>query len=233
MGSDNYANDSLLIKLGGLEEEFNNTMIKYTQARLDYISALKNNTRDFVTFPNSYHLDSTGRSIGNYRSMGGIQSVDKCKALCSSDIKCVGATYYTQGQSCFMNSGGVGTIMPYDNPGVTLTAMKPDVTQHTNNLDLLNNKLTDLYKQIDTTTKELNINGQDNITSKLKLTDIHNKLENDKNTIQKLKNEYSNISREYQDTYVNVVQENTVNSMWIFITLAAVLVTTKVLFFSK
>lgn len=233
MGSNNYANESVLIKLGGLEEEFNNTMITYTQARLDYISALKNNTRNFSTFPKSYHLDSTGRTLANYNAVGGIQSADKCKALCSADIKCVGATYYAQPQHCYMNSGGVGTIVPYDYPNQTLTAMKPDVTQHTNNLDVLNNKLTDLYQQIDTTTKQIKLDGKANITSKLNLTDIHSKLENDKKTIMKLKKEYSDISREYQDTHINVVQENSVNSTWIFFTLVAVAVTTKVVFFSK
>ena len=233
MGSNNFADDSLLIKLGGLEEEFNNIMIKYTQARLDYISALKNNTRNFSTFPKAYHLDSNGNTLTNYNAVGGIQSVDNCKALCSADIKCVGATYYAQAQHCYMNSGGVGTIVPYDNPNATLTAMKPDVTQHTNNLDSLNQQLMDIYQEIVTTSKQIKANGQANVTSKLNLTDIHDKLENDKQTIMKLKKDYSNISREYQDTHVNVVQENTVNSTWIFITLVAVLVTTKVVFFSK
>lgn len=229
--NDDSTNSSKILELQGLEQEFENTMVLYKQAYLDYISALQNDDPSkFKKIPNKYMRGNISNLI---LPAGGIASVDKCQELCSSDETCKFANYDVGLTSCDTFSG---TGVLKNRQGNTALIAPVSMKQYTSNLEVLNQKLMDLNQQI--VANIISITPESDYVSKQQYTQknllsVYNDLEVERNNIHNLNREYINTDSEYQDNSVSVLQANTMNTIWIFITAFIVMTTIKVTLFNK
>jgi len=214
------SNNSLQIEQ--LQQEYNNTLIKYKQAYLDYISAIENSS-------GHKYKQSPGKIFYNYTksiNTQNVNSINECEALCSADAKCAGGTMVS-GRGCYI-SGGPNQYSDY-NYGTDYTAFeKPSLSQYKANLDLLDSQLVNLNSQIQ---QAIGKNPTDktnqhlvNLTQSV-LSYQHYNLLNERKQISDEEKAYNNIKNEYNDTFISTVQENSQNTAWIFITMIVVGIT--------
>jgi len=213
------SNNSLQIEQ--LQQEYENTLIKYKQAYLDYMAAIEN-SKEYK------YKETPGKIFYNYTksiNTKKVNSINECEALCSADSKCAGGTMYSGG--CYI-SGGPNQYGD-NNYGDAYTAFeKPSLSQYKANLDLLDSQLVNLNTQIQ---QAIGKNSSDktnqhlvNLTQSV-LSYQHYNLLNERKQISEEERAYNNFKKEYDDTFISTVQENSQNTIWIFITMIVVGIT--------
>jgi hypothetical protein len=229
MGSDN-TNTSAILNLQVLENEYNLVMKQYEQAHANYISSLQSDANSsskskFVTLKNRAFWGEAGLKEGVY------DSIEKCKALCSADALCTGATYNTEKSYCWTRSGkGEVTV-----GGTGDIAIITDVAQNTYLIQSLNEKLTTLNQKIETALTSVEPQYASEIKEKnqkqMTLQKTHKQLLLDRANIERLIKEYNTLEQDYIDTTIFVEQSNTYYLLWIVTVLVIFLYTIKQLFF--
>ena len=73
-----------------------------------------------------------------------VETVDECKALCSADLLCTGATYNPDKKYCWTRSGNDKPVMALPND----SAIVPTSVYKLNNMKALNKMLLDINKKI-------------------------------------------------------------------------------------
>jgi hypothetical protein len=214
------SNNSLQIEQ--LQQEYNNTLIKYKQAYLDYISAIENSS-------GHKYKQSPGKIFYNYTksiNTQNVNSINECEALCSADAKCDGGTMVSGG-GCYI-SGGPNQYGD-TNYGASYTAFeKPSLSHYKDNLDLLDSQLVNLNLQIQ---QAIAKNPTDKTNQTLEkgtqkiLSYQYNNLLKERKQISDEEKAYNNITNEYNDSFISTVQENSQNTAWIFITIIVVCIT--------
>ena len=108
---------SIILSLETLSKEYDTVLIKYNQAQKDYINYIENKSNnDDDSEPLSYikgkKFDGTS-TLSNRAST----SVENCKAMCSSNSLCTGATYNLDREYCSIKTGegpiNIGTKNDY------------------------------------------------------------------------------------------------------------------------
>jgi len=229
MGSKND-NSSEILKLQILENEFNLVMKQYEEAHLNYISSLQaqgslNDKNKFVSLNGRTFWGTSGLKEGN------VDSEDSCKALCSTDSSCTGATYNSEKAYCWTRTGkgdvSVGLNTDY--------ALIPDLAQNVNNIQQLNNKLTDLNKKIEVVLNNIVPEQQQQVNEKNaqknSLQKIYQQLLDDRINIDAMIKEYNTINEQYKDDTIYVEQTNSAYILWVIFTIIVIIFTIKFLFF--
>jgi hypothetical protein len=229
MGSTND-NSSAILKLQVLENEFNLVMKQYEQAHLNYISSLQsrgslNDANKFVSLSGRVFWGTAGLKEGN------VDSEEKCKALCSSDPLCTGATYNSAKAYCWTRSGkgDVAVGLETDN------ALISDVTQNINTIKQLNDKLTDLNQKIEKTLSEIvpeqDAQVEEKNTKQTELQKVYQQLLVDRRNIDEMIKEYRMLNQEYDDNSIYVEQANSAYILWFVFAILIIFFTLKLQFF--
>lgn len=221
---------SAIIKLQVLENEFNLVMKEYEQAHLNYISSLQsrgalNDSNKFVSLSGRVFWGTTGLKEGN------VDSEDSCKALCSSDPLCTGATYNSAKAYCWTRSGkgDVAVGLETDN------ALISDITQNVNTIKQLNDRLTELNKKIEKTLSETVPEQQAQVEEKnekqAQLQKVYQQLLADRRNIDEMIKEYRMLDQQYSDNSIYVEQTNTAYILWFVFAILVIFFTLKLQFF--
>jgi len=223
-------NSSAILKLQVLENEFSLVMKQYEQAHMNYISSLQsqgalNDNNKFISLQGRVFWGTNGLKEG------AVDSEDKCKALCSSDPLCTGATYNSAKSYCWTRSGkgsiAVGKDQDY--------ALISDVTQSINNINQLNNRLTDLNDKIEKTLEEIvpeqDAQIEEKNNKRKKMQDVYQQLVADRKNIDEMLKEYKMLDQQYSDNSVYVEQTNSAYILWFIFAVIVVFFTLKLQFF--
>ena len=221
-----------ILKLQVLETEFNLVMKQYEQAHMNYIASLQsqgalNDSNKFVSLQGRVFWGTSGLKEG------AVDSEEKCKALCSSDPLCTGATYNSSKSYCWTRSGKGSIAVGKDDE----YALISDLTQSINNINQLNNRLTDLNQKIEKTLAEIVPEEQAQIEEKnskrKKMQDVYQQLIVDRKNIDDMLKEYRMLDQQYSDNSIYVQQTNTAYILWFIFAIIIVFFTLKLQFFPQ
>jgi hypothetical protein len=223
---------SAILKLQVLETEFNLVMKQYEQAHMNYIASLQsqgalNDSNKFVSLQGRVFWGTAGLKEG------AVDSEEKCKALCSSDPLCTGATYNSSKSYCWTRSGKGSIAVGKDDE----YALISDLTQSINNINQLNIRLTDLNQKIEKTLTEIVPEEQAQIEEKdskrKKMQDVYQQLIVDRKNIDDMLKEYRMLDQQYSDNSIYVQQTNTAYILWFIFAIIIVFFTLKLQFFPQ
>jgi hypothetical protein len=225
-------NSSAILKLQVLENEFNLVMKQYEQAHMNYISSLQsqgalNDSNKFVSLQGRVFWGTAGLKEG------AVDSEDSCKALCSNDPLCTGATYNSSKTYCWTRSGkgdiAVGKDEEY--------ALISELTQSVNNINQLNNRLTDLNQKIEKTLVEIvpehdaQVEEKNNKSKRIQY--VYQQLLADRKNIDEMLKEYKMLDQQYSDNSIYVEQTSTAYMLWFIFAIIIVFFTLKLQFFPE
>jgi hypothetical protein len=229
MGTTNN-DSSAILKLQVLENEFSLVMKQYEQAHMNYISSLQ--SHGALTDINKY-VSLQGRVFWGTAGLkeGNVDSEDSCKALCSSDPLCTGATYNSAKAYCWTRSGKGDIAVGLD----TDYALISDVTQNINTIKQLNDRLTDLNKKIEKTLSEIVPEQQAQVEDKnakqTRLQKVYQQLLIDRQNIDEMIKESRMLDQQYSDNSIYVEQSNSAFILWFIFAILVIFYTIKLQFF--
>jgi hypothetical protein len=213
-----------VLNLESLELQFKNTSVQYEKAYLNYINTLNRTTGKIYNIVPSMTYWGAGAL-----SQVATPSVQSCKAICSSNNKCNGATYNSDKGMCFLRTG-VGALNPSNSNNTAI------ITQLQNNIlevSALNQELIRLNTEINNSINRATPIVQSNATAvavkQRELRDSHNKLMQEQASILNTMNDISKTSQDYEDTSIEVTQSNISYVYWIIIAIIVVFITIKLI----
>jgi hypothetical protein len=221
---------SEILTLENLQKEYNNTMILYKQAQENYNSALNNiDKKKYETISGKTYW-GTGEIKQNI-----VSTISECTALCSNDAICKGATFDSKDNTCWTRSGSSSLTNGTD----TQSAIISELTNATLNLKNLNDKLLSLNDEI----RNFKIENFDNISSLQE--DIHtdiindNKdlkteytlLTNDRENIEKILEEQSEISINRKNMEIYNTQNRTYYFLWTYLAFIFIIIVIKMVIY--
>ena len=217
--------DSSTVKLDSLEKEYIMVLQQYEVAYNDYIDNLKNNSN---TSDTSF-VSLQGRT---YWGTGGIQqgyaetSAD-CESMCSSDLKCSGATFNADRKYCWTRSGEGKLTNGKDND----YALIPKVRQNLFILKHLNQKLLDINGQINTELEMLIPSAQSALSEKdgkqQELNRSYASLLKEQKELELMFKEYETLNEQLTNNELYVNQQNSSVKFWILLGLIVLIITIK------
>jgi hypothetical protein len=135
-------NSSIVLDLEYLNTKYNNLLIEYKQAMLDYTNYLKNETSD----TNIQMVSIKGQTYWGTSGLIASESntVQECEAYCMSTKGCTGATFSSSESLCSLRTGdsplSIGTSKDY--------AIIPKEKQLLLSIENINTQLTEINSQI-------------------------------------------------------------------------------------
>ncbi len=221
-----------ILTLENLQLEYDNTMILYIQAQENYNSALNNiDKKKYVTI--------SGKT---YWGTGAIQqktgsSISECKALCSNDAKCKGATFDAKDNTCWTRSG----TSSLTTGTATQSAIISEVTNTALNLQNLNDKLLSYIDQMKNYKFE---NGNTSSPEQKELdTDVKNENNNlkaqynillaDRKKIKQILDDFSRINMDNQNMQIYNTQNRTFYMMWCYLAFIFIIIFVKMTFYPE
>jgi hypothetical protein len=228
--------NSSLLKIQSLENDFTLLMKQYEEAHLNYINSLNTTSNTSTTDPTTYlPMISIPGSTWNGTSTlteGAVSSIDECKAMCSADTNCSGATYNSTKSYCWVRTGKGEIQISVDTAD---NAIVSELTQNLTTIQSLNKRLSDLSQQIDTELNKILPEASKEIDSKNaskgKLQSIYQQLKEDRIKIDKQLKEYKKIDTDYIDTNIYVNEKNSKYILWGIFALSIFFYTIKTMFF--
>lgn len=214
-----------VIKLHELEKEYETTLIKYKQAYLDYMNSMNNdNNKKYTTTKNSIFYWG-GKEITNQP----VNSINDCEALCSSNNGCSGGTFSSSSNHCWIISGNSELVTNESYSDYT-GFQAPTLTQYNSTIAALESQLMSLNTQIMAELAMPNTNQPSQQATQEVLLSNYKNLTKERDELNTVQKQYSDVENEYDDTYIMILHENTKNTFWIFITIIVVLITAKYTF---
>uniref|UniRef100_A0A6C0KYJ5 Apple domain-containing protein n=1 Tax=viral metagenome TaxID=1070528 RepID=A0A6C0KYJ5_9ZZZZ len=221
--------DSSILKLQSLEAEYDLVMTQYRQAYLDYISSLQTiNTenngqgRQFDTLQGRRFWGTSG--IKDLT----VASTDECIASCAGDLNCTGASFNLSSGYCWLRTGDGDVTVSNNNDEY---ALMPSISQNTNNLKMLNDKLIRLNVEI---MNELNSTEptvfREIETKNEKKTIMENRNEEllkEKAKILKSMGEYEDLTAQYDSNSIYVRQANAEYILWTILAVTIIVIIIK------
>jgi len=216
---------SSLLEIEALENEFNLVMMEYEQAYQNYLN---------IKISDSSYNYVQGRIL-----MGGTEILDSsssdvtgCMTLCSNNTSCTGANYNTNNNSCILKSGVLTAIMTHD----TNYAIITEISQLTNVLrelsEQLNNILNALTKSVNgLIPKDEYEQEQKNIEIE-KLYIKYQMLNYDKKQIEIMINENNELNKQYNVSELNVKRYNFNFMLWIILAIVVLFIGIKFVVYS-
>jgi len=223
--------DSSILRLQSLETEFDLVMTQYKQAYLDYISSLQTTNGN----NNEGGREFTSLQGRRFWGTGGIKDItvnnaDECKASCAEDLMCTGATFNSSSGYCWIRSGNGDVTVSSNNNEY---ALMPSVSQNTNNLKMLNDKLIKLNIDI---MNELNSNEpivfnqvENKNVKKSEMENTNKELIKERINIMKLMDQYDDLMQQYDSNSIYVRQANASYMVWSFISISLIIIIIKLI----
>jgi len=192
----------------------------------------KKSCKNYLT-ENKNFVSLKGRTYWGISGLkeGAVDSENDCKALCSSDPLCTGATYNAGKAYCWTRSGK-GDIAPGLGDDVALIT---EVTQNANTVQQLNDKLTELNLKIgealNKAIPEVRLQMNEKAEKQDTLQSVYSQLLIDRKNIDSMLKEYQMIEQQYDDKTIYVEQNHSAHILWIIIAILVIIFTLKMQFF--
>lgn len=219
--------NSSLIKLYNLEGEFDETLRQYKQAYLNYFSLLQNSNSKYTSVQNT---DFLGIDLGAVQNT----SVNECQALCSTNPSCYGFTYDTKNNTCYPKKK-TNQIQTTTRNGVDFYIKNQDFQTKMNKIISLNSKLISINQKIKDQINSIQptviqLNSEN--TKKLNdATTIYNELIDEKNKIEKMKQENTTVNTESVFSENNFQHQIAQYFFWTLLSIIILLLTLKAVIF--
>jgi hypothetical protein len=230
--------ESSVLKLETLQKQFSLAMKEYKETFATYKNVVNNvaSRQKFVTIPGyMYYANPT-------LNLKFVSDQKKCEALCSSDTRCKGATYYD-----FLNSsklcatyGGIGKPLPQESSGVKITTLLPNSSAsqfYLEKINEMNALLLRLHSEISNTLKKVNPEYQNVVKNTeiegKNLEDIYMSLNDEKKKIDKLLGKYNTLERRQTDSGLRTESNYMYYRVLMIVAVIVVFVTLKQLLFTS
>ena len=197
------------------------------------LSMCKKSCQKYLTTAQNKYVSLQGRTFWGTGGLkeGNVTSEDQCKALCSSDPLCSGATYNPDKAYCWTRSGkgdvAIGLGSDY--------ALISEVAENATVMQELNERLTGLNQQIGDALNQVKPEVDKQMSEKNAKKDslqvIYNQLLADRQNIDAMVKEYQMINQQYVDNSLYVVQANSSYTLWLIFALVIIFFTIKLMFF--
>jgi len=245
--ADNVNMKSTVLNLQSLQLQFANTMTQYKQAYATYLSDIKtsgintDSTQKYDIINNALYNCSwcpTGIHIlTSDNQYPTANSATECQSLCSANSACIGGTYQASSKGCYLlanvPNSKVGLFKNY--PGYT--AIAPKGALNASVLQSLNQQLLILNSQISYLLASLEPIEQSDISDKNKqkgmLREVYNSLLDERIKIDKMQQEYKEITQSYDDNSLYVTQTSALFLIWFLILVVILVFTVKLIFFPE
>ena len=187
--------------LESLQLQYDTKMKEYNQLTQDYKETLKTGGANYVQLKDKAYFGTSFLDISLKKT------IDMCKASCSSNSRCSGATYEPQNKTCVLN-GGNGSIRTQPGNYAILTSLK----YITGKLEEVNRQLIILNNKIQNAVKTQPNNNLDNVVNRNNqmhdtlITD-YNDLVSQRGEINRLIIDYDNVNGNMKDTSLEVNQQ--------------------------
>jgi hypothetical protein len=177
-------NNSPILKLESLNIKYNNLLIEYRQAVLNYSVFLKeNNEKDMISFQGTKYFGLS--SIAENK----LSNIKECETTCANTPSCTGATYNIDTQICKLSSGNgnITTGLPNE------FAIVSKGNHLLSIVEKINNELMNVNNEIQQNNNDLKpIQTQQ---SGVELIDRFNILSKEREKINKLLNETNTLDQ--------------------------------------
>jgi hypothetical protein len=134
------------LNLEELTMEYQNTLIKYNKVKLDYINHIKKLNNNTANISNNKLSLIFGKKFVAPTTVldSSANNVEECKAICSSNSGCYGATFNSNDKTCVLG-GSDGDIVKGSNSDFAIISQSYVLLKKSKSL---NNKLIKINEQI-------------------------------------------------------------------------------------
>jgi hypothetical protein len=221
--------ESTLLRLDTLENEYRLLLLEYQQIYNNYVSLVMNangDTQINTIIPKSEMVGSSANIETISES-----TVELCQAQCSSNTSCSGATYNSNTQSCTLKTGNLTVIKSSDSNNYAIVT---ELSQLTTLLITMNNRLAEIFKQINQTVKELIPSNEQeqlikNETSQRLIIEYQNLL-NEQKQLLALESQNNKITQDYDRTELSLNQINLSYIVWFLLAIGVIIFAIKVFY---
>jgi hypothetical protein len=235
--------ESTVLKLQSLQLQFANIMTQYKQAYATYLSDISSKTTapKYNTINSSVYFCKNCTHQDYIMAQSGqpptTDSATECEALCSTNSKCNGGTYQSSNKVCWLTSSPAERNEMYSGRYAGYTAIIPQNVQNAAVLQTLNQQLIGLNEKITTELTSLEPIEQSDINAKNsqrgKLREVYNSLLYERMKIDKMQQEYKDITQSYDDNSLYVTQTSALFLIWFLILIIILVFTIKLIFFPE
>ena len=184
-------------QLQNLSNTFNSLLNQYTATYKKYIDAINSNDNSLTTINNTSFVGKTNISLLHN------VNIDICKASCSSNSACTGATFNNNSATCNLFSGS-GNIVPTSGS----TSIVKQAMSYSYQLQQLNNKLMDINKQMMNITESnydtFEKTTQNNNAQSQILQNNYSTLVQERSEIAEMVSQYETLNTAYENVSSNV-----------------------------
>jgi hypothetical protein len=221
--------NSDVLQLQRLNEQYISKLTEYKSAFATYVTTMKSqtNANSFVVLPGNSFMGTS--SLSDNRN----STIAQCQALCSSNKVCTGATFNNISRVCKLRKGD-GPISSSASSDVAIVTKSK---QQLDSLDKINSQLISLNDQMIAVTRRIkpSVNKNESTLS-INNTDLMRNnaaLLQEQVKIKKMLDQFNDLDQNYINKSLNADQKNARYYMWLIITVIALILTAKYLFFPE
>ncbi len=219
--------DSSVLTLQDLDGQYQQATKDYDLARANYIQALQNNDRGYVTIKRS--------SFKGYSVLTNsiVKNKGDCYAKCSGDDMCTGSTFTNQTKRCVTYSGE-GEILPANwRKKAILSKLNYALLQMKHYNQLLISLSGQIDSALETSIPYVNAKLKDKDDQSRQLKTKYEKLIKERDEINETVYDYNSLSQEYNNKNIIVKQSNSMYIVLFLFTVLLVFVTMKQLLYPE
>jgi len=221
--------NSDVLQLQRLNEQYMSKLTEYKSAFATYVTTMKSqtNANSFVVLPGKIFMGTA--SLSDNRN----STTAQCQALCSSNKVCTGATFNSISRVCKLRKGD-GPISSSASSDIAIVTKSKE---QLDSLDKINSQLISLNDQMIAVTRRIkpSVNKNESTLSINNTDLIRNNaaLLQEQVKIKKMLDQFNDLDQNYNNKALNADQKNARYYMWLIITIIALILTAKYLFFPE
>jgi hypothetical protein len=221
--------NSDILQLQTLEVQYKTKITEYKSVFASYITTMKSqsNANSYVVLPGKSFMGTASVS-DNANSTS-----SQCQALCSSNKECTGATFNSISGVCKLRKGD-GPISSSASGDVAIVTR---IKEQLDNLEKLNAQLISINDQMISINRRIKPSVNENesvlVTNDKDLIKNNSELLAEQVKIKNMLNEFNDIEQNYNNQTLIVDKNNARYYLWLIITIVALILTSKFLFFPE
>ena len=216
---------SSLLQIEALENDFNLVMMEYEQAYQNYIN-IKNSDSSYNYIQSRFLIGGTNIVDSSSSDVSG------CMTLCSNNTSCTGANYNTNNKSCILKSG-ILTASISDDTNYAIITQISQITGVLRELSIqLNNILNALTENVNNI---IPTNQEEQEQKNIEIEKLYIKsqmLNYNKTQIEIMINENNELNNQYDISAINVNRYNFNFMLWIILAIVILIIGIKFVVYS-
>lgn len=216
-----------VLNLETLQAEYDTIMSDYEQAQSNYIGALNDSGRKFVTMKNRMYISDD--KLWN----GQLNKKFKCKSKCKNDDNCTGATYNSWTNKCNTYGGDGEISIGGKNSFAIVSKVKQTLLVLQEKNSQLINKSLEIDQALQTSIPVINDTIDTKNEQKRILLQKHQALLNDREEINTVITEFDTMGQENDDKAITVNQKNSYYIVVFLFTILLGIITFKQMLFPE